>query len=503
MKLGLGGVTGRDAMKDSKRRTFLRNSGLAITAAALSERLAPSPAHAQSAKGAPPSQAAEAPNDATRKLAKFIVSARFEDFPEAVRHEATRTLLNWVGCAVGGSRQETVTNTIAALAPFIGPRQATVFGRPERMDVLNASLVNGISSHVLDFDDTHPETTIHPAAPVAPAILALAEYRPVSGPDFVTALVVGVETECRIGKAAAPAHYEAGWHITGTAGVFGSAAAAGKLLGLNEQQMSWALGLAASQPVGLIEMFGSMTKSFHPGRSAQNGLTAALLASKGFTASEHALEAKFGWLNVLSTERNFAALTDNRWEILKNTYKPFACGLVVHAVIDGCIQLRNRDRLTADMIERVDVDVHPRVMQLAFIKEPKTGLEGKFSIYHAAAVAIVEGAAGEGQFSDETVRAPATAELRRRVYPTIDPKIGKDQARVTIALKNGNRPTMFVEHAVGSVENPMSDRMIEDKFRALAEGILSPDETRSIIDLCWRADTLADAGDIARKGGKS
>src|SRR5262249_23825144 len=202
------------------------------------------------------------------------------------------TLLNWVGCAVGACRQETVTNVISALAPFAGSGQATVLGRTERMDILNAALVNGISSHVLDFDDTHPETTIHPAAPVAPAILALAEHRPVSGRDFILALVLGIETECRIGRAAAPAHYEAGWHITGTTGVFGSAAAAGRLLGLNEQQMAWALGLAAAQPVGLIEMFGSMAKSFHPGRSAQTGLTAALLASKGFTAPEKALQAK-------------------------------------------------------------------------------------------------------------------------------------------------------------------------------------------------------------------
>jgi 2-methylcitrate dehydratase PrpD len=369
--------------------------------------------------------------------------------------------------------------------------------------VLHAALLNGISSHVLDFDDTHAQTTIHPAAPVAPTILALAEYQEVSGRDFIEALVVGVEVECRIGKAVVPAHYDSGWHITGTAGVFGSAAAAGKLLGLNEQQMCWALGLAAAQPVGLIEMFGSMAKSFHPGRAAQNGLAAAHLAAKGFTSSEHALEGHFGWLNVLSTERNSAALDGEGWEILKNSYKPFACGLVVHPAIDGCIQLRNSSRPAADMIERVEVVVHPRVMQITAIKEPKTGLEGKFSVYHAAAVAIVEGAAGERQFSDEAVSAPATAALRRRVFPTPDPAIGKDQARITVVLKNGERLTIFVEHAVGSVENPMSDRMIEDKFHGLADGVLSQRQARSIVDLCWRVDELADSGEIARTGGKS
>jgi 2-methylcitrate dehydratase PrpD len=450
-----------------------------------------------------PLHEAEASHEATRALARFIVGSRFEDLPETVRHEGSRTLLNWVGCAIGGSRHQTVTNAMAALSPFFGPGQATLLGRPERVDVLHAALLNGISSHVLDFDDTHIETAIHPAAPVAPAILALAEHRPVSGRDFMAALIIGIETEFRIGMAVTPAHYKIGWHITGTAGVFGSAAAAGKLLGLSEQQMCWALGLAAAQPVGLQEMFGSMTKSFHPGRAAQNGLTAALLAQAGYTASEQGLEAKRGWLNVLSTACNYAALTDPGWEILNNSYKPFACGLVVHPVIDGCIQLRDANGLTPDMIDRIEVAVHPRVMDVTSIRDPRTGLEGKFSIYHAAAVAVVAGAAGERQFSDEAVRAPAIAGLRARVLATIDPGLGKAQARVTILLRNGDRLAVFVEHAVGSVENPMSDRMLDDKFRGLSAGNLSPGDTDRLIDLCRGADKLADAGEIARNAASA
>jgi 2-methylcitrate dehydratase PrpD len=489
-------------MEKSERRTFLRNSGLAITAAALGDAVTPVSASAQSPTAAP-AKAQEMPKGLTRNLARFIVTTRFEDLPENVRHEARRTLLNWVGCAIGACRQDTVTNVIAALAPFAGPGQATLLGRRERMDILNAALVNGISSHVLDFDDTHPLTTIHPAAPVAPALLALAEHRPVNGRDFVLALVLGVETACRIGNAVVPAHYEAGWHITGTAGVFGSAAATGRLLGLNEQQMCWALGLAAAQPVGLVEMFGSMTKSYHPGRSAQNGLTAALLAARGFTASEQALEAKSGWLNVLAGERRFSALTDNSWEILNNTYKPFPCGLVLHPAVDGCLQLCVRERLLPELILHVDVAVHPRVMQVAGIEEPKTGLEGKFSIYHAAAVALVEGVAGERQFSDEVVLAPTVVGLRRRVSVTVDPKLAKDQARVTILKSTGESSSVFVEHAVGSLENPMSDPMIEDKFLGLVDGILAPAKARAIIDACWRVDTLADAGEIARHAAGS
>jgi 2-methylcitrate dehydratase PrpD len=447
--------------------------------------------------------ASEASKDATRRLARLIIESRFEDLPGSVRHEAKRTLLNWVGCAIGGSGHETVNSAIAALLPFCCPGQASLFGRRERVDILHASLLNGISSHVFDFDDTHAYTAIHPAAPVAPAILSLAEHRLIGGRDFINALVIGIETECRIGKAVTPSHYEAGWHITGTVGVFGSAAAAGRLLQLNEQQMCWALALAAVQPVGLQEMFGSMTKSFHPGQAAQNGLTAALLASKGFTSSEQPLEAKRGWFDVMSTTPNYAALTDGSWEILNNSYKPFACGLVVHPVIDGCLQLRTAHRLTPDAIDRIDVDVNPRVMMLTGIKEPTSGLEGKFSVNHAAAVALVEGAAGERQFSDEAVRAPTTAELRRRVFPSVDPEIGKVQARVTITLKNAKRVAVFVEHAMGSIKKPMSDAAIEQKVLGLSDGILPPDHVRHVIDLCWRADELDNIGEIAQRSAKA
>ena len=232
-----------------------------------------------------PAAAAEARTGVTRALARYVVEARYAEVPPAVRKEAQRTLLNWMGCAVGGSRHATLDAAISALAPFSGPPQAAVLGRRVRMDVLHASLMNGISSHVFDFDDTHLKTVIHPAGPVVSGLLALSEFRPMSGADFLHALILGVEVECRIGNAVYPAHYDRGWHITGTAGVFGAAAACGKALGLTEQQMVWALGLAATQPVGLREMFGSMTKSFHPGRAAQNGLTAALLAARNFTST--------------------------------------------------------------------------------------------------------------------------------------------------------------------------------------------------------------------------
>jgi len=170
--------------------------------------------------------------EVTRTLARYIVQSKPGDIPVPVRHEAARALLNWSGCAIGASRHETIENMLAAVLPFAGPAQAGILGRSERVDILHAALVNGVSSHVFDFDDTHARA-IHPSAPVYPALLALAEWKGISGADLVHAFVVGVEAECRVGLSVFPEHYNVGWHITGTAGVFGAAAAAGKLLGLN------------------------------------------------------------------------------------------------------------------------------------------------------------------------------------------------------------------------------------------------------------------------------
>jgi len=446
------------------------------------------------------SQPTEAAKDITRTLARYIVSAKPSDLPASVRKEAARTLLNWVGCTLGGSRHETVGIAISAMAPFSGPAQASILGRKERLDILNAALINGISSHVLDYDDTHSRNIIHPAGPVISAILALSEHHPVSGNEFVNALVLGVDAECRIGNSVYPKHYDVGWHITGTAGVFGAAAASGKLLGLSEQQMLWALGLAATQPVGLQEMFGSMTKSFHPGRAAQNGLTAALLASKNFTSSEQSLEAKYGWANVVSAAHNYDDITKRlgeSFEISKNTYKPFACGVVMHPTIDGCIQLRNENKLSADEIDRVELRVHPLVLQLTSKKSPQTGLEGKFSIYHAASVALVEGAGGIEQFSDRTVRDRTIASLRDRVSTIVDSSLHEDQVRIAVVTKNGRRLEKFVEHAVGSLDHPMSDKDLEAKFTGLANGVLPPDRQRKLMDLCWSVEGLPKAGDVA------
>ncbi|MBZ9964663.1 MmgE/PrpD family protein [Mesorhizobium sp. BR1-1-2] len=439
--------------------------------------------------------------DVTATLARYVVSASADSVPGNVRREAVRSFLNWTGCAVGGSQHASVDIALAAVSPFAGRDQASILGRGERLDALNAALLNGIASHVFDFDDTHLRTIIHPAGPVASAILSLAQLRPVSGRDLLHAFILGVEVECRIGNAVYPAHYDIGWHITGTAGVFGAAAAAGRLLGLTEQQMIWALGIAGTQSSGFREMFGTMCKSFHPGRAAQNGLLSAFMAQRDFTSSNRVLEAPRGFAHVMSTERNFDEITKGlgeSFEIALNTYKPFACGIVIHPIIDGCVQLRNEFGLTAAQIEGIELEVDPLVLELTGKKTPKVGLEGKFSVYHSAAVAIIEGRAGEEEYSDASVRDPEVIALRDRVSAAASQSVAEDECHVTIRLKDGRVLRKHVEHAIGSLARPMTDDDLNAKFGGLAEPVLGATATARLRDLCWEIETLEDAAAIAR-----
>lgn len=438
--------------------------------------------------------------DATRALAHFVVQSRFDEIPEAARHEARRSLVNWLGCALGGSRHEAVSIALAALAPFSGPPQASVLGRCERLDILHAALVNGMSAHVLDFDDTHLRTLLHPAVPVASALLALAERRPLTGADFLHAFILGVEVECRIANAIYFAH-NVSWYITGTAGVFGAAAAVGRVLGIDQQKMTWAFGIAATHAAGLREMAGTMCKSFVHGRAAQNGMTAALLAAQGFTSSERTIEAPRGFAHVLATDRRLEKITDRlgeRYEIELNAYKPYACGVVCHPVIDGCIQLRDGRSLKPNQIAAVELRVHPLALKLTGIKAPQGGLESKWSIYHSAAVALCDGAAGEHQYTDERVRGPEVQRLRERISAEPDASLREDEAHVAITLADGTLLERHIEHATGSAGNPMSDRDLDDKLRGLADGVLPPAQTNALIEKCWSVAALADVAEIAR-----
>ena len=213
----------------------------------------------------------------TRELADFVAGSHWRDIPPAVRREGVRGLLNYVGCALGGCADEAIGLAIRVLAPSFGAGRAGLIGRGERCDVLNAAFLNAAGANVLEYDDTHLPTVMHPAAPVAPGLFALAEARGASGAELLHAFILGVEVSCRVGNAVMPHHYRRGAHITATCGIFGAAAAAGKLIGLDPVRMNWALGHAATQSAGLVESLGSMSKSIGVGNAARNGLAGGAL----------------------------------------------------------------------------------------------------------------------------------------------------------------------------------------------------------------------------------
>jgi 2-methylcitrate dehydratase PrpD len=351
----------------------------------------------------------------------------------------------------------------------------------------NAALLNGISSHTFDFDDTHLKTIIHPAGPVASAILALGEHLGATGRQLIDALVIGVEVSCRVGNAVYPNHYDRGWHITGSTGMLGSAAACSRLLGLNAKQTQMALGIAASQPVGLREQFGTMTKPFHPGGAAKVGLMSALMAKHGYTASPRALEAPRGLMQVFSDKTDWKEVTENlgtSWEIELNTYKPFACGIVIHPAIDACVQLREKHNLKPEQVAKVTLKAHPLVQELTGKKTPTDGLLAKFSVFHSCAVALIYGRAGEHEYADDVVRSPLVIGVRDKVELIVDRSIHEASVDVTLETTDGQKHHIYIERAIGSLEKPMSNEQLKAKFVDQSTPILGAAKTEEAWNLC-------------------
>ncbi|KAJ6519212.1 2-methylcitrate dehydratase [Mycena sanguinolenta] len=441
---------------------------------------------------------------ATEKLASWAVNLSYNSLPPEVIQAAVSSFYNWVGCAIGGALHPTTTTASDALAPFFGKATSSLLGQKgARTDASHAALINGIASHVHDYDDTHLSTIIHPTGPVASALFAQAEaLGGVKGDDFILALVAGIEAECKLGMGVWPKHYDIGWHITSTVGSIGAAVAVGKLLRLERTPMQHAISIAATQVTGLRDMFGTDTKSFHVGRAAQNGLLAAVLAARGYTGSLQAIEAKRGWARVVSTENNVdeqLATLGTEWEIARNAFKPFPCGIVVHPVIDGCIQLHRamsaaEGGQTAADIERVEVRVHPLVLELTGKKTPRDGLQAKFSVYHGGAIGLVLGKAGPAQYEDHVVLSEEIVTVRDKISATADESLGVDETKITVYLKNGTTLTKHVQHAIGSVEVPMTPEQLEDKFVDQVSAVLGAEGAQSVSKACW---TLQGSANVA------
>jgi 2-methylcitrate dehydratase PrpD len=446
---------------------------------------------------------ANSAGEVTSKLTEFVLDARWQDFPNAVRREALRSFVNILGCTIGGARHEAVDIADRALVAYAGPPHATVIGRGRKSDALHACLINCFGSSVYAYDDTHAEAVVHPSGPVAAAALAAAELRPTSGSDALLAFALGVELVCRLSKALSvqPAKGPVAWSQTGIAAGIGAAVAAARLLRLDANLLQHAIGIALSQAAGFRVMHATMVSSLMPAQAAQTGLRAALLAARGFTASPVALEGKYGFLEVYAEQPHLPSLIGGlgeRFEILCNTYKPYPCGIVIHPIIDACLQLRREHAIDPAIIESVHIKASPGAMALCDRRNPQNELQAHVSLYHWTAATLIRGTAGIAELLDATVLDPAIAAFQDRVTCVGDSNITADAAEVTITLSDGRNHTCRIEHCIGSAANPMSDAQLGDKFRALAEPVVGAARTNELIDKAWATETMADIGDLAR-----
>ena len=433
----------------------------------------------------------------TKTFCTHLAQTTFDDLTPTARREARRGFIDWAGCALAGARHRTIDTLLAVLTELSGANpQATVLGRDLRLGRLDAALANGQMGHLLDYDDTHMGgVVLHTSSPVLSALLALAERQPVSGKALMLAYAVGFEAGVRVGRTA-PAHHAGGWHLTGTLGSIAAGVAAGKLLGLDGQRLTYAMGIAATQAAGMQQNRGTMCKSFHAGKAAQNGLLAGLLAERGFDSTQEIVEGRKGYCRIYSATAAPEALTaqlDGPWLIESNGHKPYACGVVLHPLIDAMVALHGRPGVDPRAIERIDLVVHPLVISITGVMEPSTGLQSKFSFRHSAAVALVDGTAGIPQYSDAKATDPLLVELRRKVHAVGDDALGKDEARAVITSADGRRHEVHIPHASGTVANPMSDAAIEAKFVANAVPVIGEERARRFVAA---VNTLEDVGDV-------
>lgn len=434
----------------------------------------------------------------TPALARFVVDTRWEDIPDRARHEAKRALLNFFAVALAGCRTEPVGLALKTLADFSGGKQATVIGRSERIDALSAAFLNGAGANVFDYCDTHLPTVVHPTAPLAPALLALAELCPVSGPELLAAFVLGFEIECRVGLAISPGHYPRGWHITSTCGVFGSAAGAARLLGLAADRTVWALGSAATQSGGLCECLGWPAKSVSVGNAARNGLLAALLADKGFSGPAEPIAGAQGFLAAMGEPPNWSALTDGlgeTWEVTENSIKPYPAGFVIHPVLDCALDWRQQN--PDARVERIFVRGNPLLLQRTDRPNVATGRESQVSLQHAVAAALVLGKAGLDQFTDACVNHPDVRAMRQRIEVASDPAISTIAAEVDVWTADGKKHAVSTKAARGSTANPLRDSDIERKLIDEARSWRPDHDVRPLIDAVWALDKSDDVSRLA------
>jgi len=420
----------------------------------------------------------------TESLSHFVVRSRFEDFSEEVIETSKKCLLDWIGVAIGGMSDSSVGKIIDLVKEIGGKKQASVLGHGFKTTLLNAALINGTMSHVLDFDDAHSGSRSHPSAPLLPALLAISEYHQLGGKDFMTAFVIGFEVSTRIGLGLEKTYYERGWHATSVLGRFGSAVGVGKLLRLNQKQIAYAMGLAATQAGGLRKVFGTMGKPFHAGKASMDGMLSALLALRGFNATEDILDGTSGFIQLLSPEHDHHQITQGlgrNFQVRQISFKPYAACLLIHPVIDGLISMREKHGLELDSIDRINLDVSPLCLTVTDKENPKTGLEGKFSLYFCGALALSDGKVLESQFTPEKLKDHRIRNLMKKISALGNDLLKESEARIVIQLKNGTRLKGMVSAPKGAPKKPMSFDEIVEKFNDLTQSLLTDHQRNEIV----------------------
>ena len=438
-----------------------------------------------------------------RALAERISQVTYDRLPSAAVAVAKRGILDTVGVTLAGANDETTAVVGNVLRKTASPGPALIFGGSERIDVLNAALINGTASHALDFDDCSNTLGGHPSAPILPGLWAIAPG--LSGKAFIAAYAAGVECETRFARAVNFHHYDKGWHPTATLGTFGAAAACGHLLKLSADQLATALALAASMASGIKANFGTMTKPFHVGQSTRNGLLAAMLAKEGMTANHGALEHDQGFFAVYNGAGNFKS--DRLLEDWGNPYdledpgiafKRHPCCGSTHPAVDAMLHLRETHKLTPERVTKVESWTHPRRLAHTNRSNPQSGLDGKFSIQYVLARALMHGIVSMDHFSDDAVRDPATRALMARVTSAPDPEAKRETTdhfycRLKLTKADGEAVEHFQDRPIGrDKDHPLPAGALEAKFRDCAQVVLDAQATETLLQQCLALETLPD-----------
>jgi 2-methylcitrate dehydratase PrpD len=451
----------------------------------------------------------------SRKLAEFVTEATFSDLSQEAIADTKRSVLDWLGSVMAGSL-EAPARAVQAVVPKLGAStDATIFGSA-RSSATGAALANGVSSHILELDDVHNASTLHPAASIIPAALAVAEREHADGQAFLLAVALGYEAALRIGEAVNPSHYRF-WHPTGTAATFGSAMAAGSLLKLNSAQMLNALGSAGTQAAGLWEFNadGAMSKHLHPGKAALNGVLSADLALAGFTGATRILEGERGFFRATSEGYDAACITAGlgaKWKISEICFKQHSCCGHTHTAIDTALKLRAQlgwnGREAIDGLREIQIDTYRAGYDIVKEMNPKTPFHAKFSLAYVTSTALLEGRVGLSQFGvnrfgEEGVIEPAIAALLPRVQITVSEKLSAMYpkawpSRIRLILNNGRVFAGGCDHPRGNPENPVSTSELENKFRSLVEPRFGAAVVRSAIAAVHKLVEISDVATIFR-----